>query len=138
MIHESRTKGFFARESLANLIFWLHFVVGAIWYGLFLVPISWWSGKISFHFFLTLFIVGHQFLWGAILIPWTKRYRTVCVLTTILQLLRGKDITDPENYNHSFTIEMARKTHITIPHFVAIFLNFLVFTLVTIQYFLHK
>lgn len=126
------------RNFLTNFVYWLHFAIGGVWYGLFLVPSTLWPGRIPFHFFMTMAIVGHQFLWGAMLIPWTKRYRTVCILTTILQLLRGKDIKDPENYNHSLTVETIKKVRIKIPHAAAIFLNFLVFIVVSIQYFLYR
>lgn len=123
------------KKFLADVVFWSHLGGGIFWYGLFLVPTSWWPEKITFHFFFTLAIVGHQFLWGLVIMPWSGRYRTVCALTTFLQLLRGKKISDPENYDHSFTLEFIRKFHIRVPHWVATAMNFGVVTLVSIQYF---
>lgn len=124
------------RSFLIGIVFWLHVSVGVIWYGLFLVPVSLWPEKISFHFFFTLLIIGHQLVWGALIMPWTKQYRMVCILTTIMQWLRGKNIADPENYDHSFTVELLRKkTHLNVPHWVSTALNILILAAVSIQFF---
>lgn len=123
------------RIFLAETIFWLHFVIGAIWYGLFLVKTSWWPTKVDFHFYLTILIVGHQVIWGAVIFPWTKKYRLVCVLTTIMQLLRGKEVKDPKNYEHAFTQELFSRTGVTISHRIMTVLTFTILTAVSIQYF---
>jgi len=126
------------RKFFSDFIFLLHALFVIFWYGLFFVPLSLWSGKISFHFFLTLAIVGNQFLWGFLIMPWTKKYRMVCFLTTIMQLLRGQKISDPKNYNHSFTKEFFGKTGLNIPHRGATLLTFTILTVVTIQYFFFR
>ena len=126
------------RIFLAEVAFWLHLVIGLLWYGLFLVKTSWWPGKIEFHFYLTLFIVGHQFIWGAIIFPWTRRYRMVCALTTVMQLLRGKKISDPKNYNYAFTKELFGRAGITISHRVMTVLTFSILALVSFQYFFFR
>lgn len=119
------------RLFLADLLFWAHFIIGSIWLGLFLVPSSVWlaslrSGpdKITFHLYLTIAIVGHQFLWGLFLIPWTRKFRMVCILTTPMQLLRGQKISDPKNYNHSFFKEVVGKGGIKIPHSISTLITF--------------
>lgn len=127
-----------SRLLLAEAIFWMHIVIVLFWWGLFLVPSSWWPGKISFHFFFTLGIVAHQFLWGALLMPWTKKFRMVCALTTPMQLLRGEKISDPKNYDHSFTKEFLGKTGFTVPHRFATILTFTILVLVSIQYFFFR
>ena len=120
---------------LANVLFWIHFVIGSIWLGLFLVPNSLWPEKITLHFYLTVFIVAHQFLWGLILMPWTKKFRMVCILTTPMQILRGQKISDPKNYNHSFFKELVGKNGIKIPHAVSTLITFSALAIVTFQYF---
>jgi hypothetical protein len=104
------------RLFLANVLFWLHFIIGSVWFGLFLVPSSVWSDKITFHFYLTIIIVAHQFLWGLIIMPYTRKFRMVCILTTPMQLLRGQKISDPKNYDHSWFKELFGKKGIQIPH----------------------
>src|SRR3989344_9275728 len=104
------------RDFFTTTIFWLHFFVVAFWIGLLFVPEFLLPGKTAFHFYFTVGLVGHQFLWGAMIMPWTKKYRMVCILTTFMQMLRGADIADPKNYNHSFIQELFGKTGVTIPH----------------------
>lgn len=122
------------RKFLSDFLPFLHFGSGLFWCGLFFLPISWWPGKISFHFFLTITILSHQFLWGAMIRPWTGKYRLVCVFTTITQLLRGLPISDPKNYNHSFTKELFGKVGVTLTNRAIAIFTLTIFTLVTIQY----
>jgi len=122
------------RLFLANLLFWLHFTAGSVWFGLFLVPSSVWSGKVTFHFYLTVAIVTHQFLWGLAIMPWTKKFRMVCVLTTPMQLLRGQKISDPKNYDHSWFKELFGKQGVQIPHAISTLATFSALALVTYQF----
>lgn len=122
------------RLLLADLLFWLHFAVGTIWLGLFLVPSSAWHDKITFHFYLTVIIVAHQFLWGLIIMPWTRKFRMVCILTTPMQLLRGLEISDPKNYSHSWFKELVGNQGIKIPHVTSTLITFSALLLVTFQY----
>lgn len=122
------------RNFLAEIIFWIHAFFVALWYGLFLMPLSWWPEKIIFHFNFSLFIVFHQFLWGALIMPWTGKYRMVCLLTTITQFLKGQKISDSENYNHSFSREFLKKKGIEISHQKVTLLTFATFAVVTMQY----
>lgn len=124
-----------AKLFLASLIFWLHFIIGSIWFGLFLVPTSLWHDKITFHFWLTIIIVGHQFLWGLIIMPWTHKFRMVCILTTPMQVLRGQKISDPKNYDHSFFTEIFGKKGLKVPHAVSTLVTFSALALITYEYF---
>ncbi|MDO8470930.1 MAG: hypothetical protein Q7S63_03140 [bacterium] len=123
------------RLFLAEFIFWAHVLIVAFWWGLLFVPSSWWPEKIAFHFYFTLGIVFHQFLWGFLLMPWTKKFRMVCALTTPMQLLRGDNLSDPKNYDHSFMKEMFGKTGLTVSNRLATILTFTILTIVSIQYF---
>jgi hypothetical protein len=124
-----------AKLLLANFLYWIHVAIVLSWVGLFFVPISVWHDRIAFHFYLTLLIVGHQFIWGSIIMPWTKKFRMVCVLTTFMQLLRGQSISDPENYEHSWFKEFAGKQGIKIPHAASTLLAFSILALTTYQFF---
>jgi hypothetical protein len=123
------------KSFLANILFWIHFIIVTIWFGLFLVPISIWHDKIVFHFYLTVVIVAHQLLWGLILMPWTKKFRMVCVLTTFMQLLRGQKISDPKNYDQAWLKELIGNKAIIIPHTFSTIITFSILALVTFQYF---
>jgi len=124
------------KDFLGKIIFVIHSAIVVFWLGLLLVPESWWPGKIVFHFYLTLVIVFNQFIWGLMIMPWTKKYRMVCFLTTIHQLLRGKSISDEKNYSHSFAREFFGKFHIHLPHKFITCFTLTVFVIVSIQYFL--
>ena len=123
------------KNLLAKTILLFHVVIVAFWLSLLLVPENLFPGKISFQFYLSLLIVGHQFLWGFVILPWTEKYRMVCFLTTITQLIRGEKISDPKNYDHSFTREILKLVGIDIPHRVSVILSLSVLTIVSIQYF---
>ena len=123
------------RGFLKEFIYSLHLLTGLFWLVLFFLPTAWWSGKISFQFFLTIMILTHQFFWGALLRHWTGKFRMVCFLTTVTQLLRGIPISDPQNYNHSFTRELFRKVGVPLPQRVIIILTLTIFTVATVQYF---
>ena len=120
---------------LAELLFWLHFFIGSVWLGLFLAPSSLFHDKITLHFYLTILIVGHQFLWGLTIMPWTKKFRMVCILTTPMQILRGQKISDPKNYDHSFLKEFFGKNGIKVPHAISTLITFSTLTLIIYQYF---
>ena len=124
------------KKTLGDIVFWFHIVFVLFWYALFFVPVNVWPDKILFHFYLTLGVVIHQIVWGLIIMPWTGRYRMVCMLTTIAQLLRGEDIANPNNYDHSSTREFLAKFGITkVPHRISTIIAFIVLILVSIQYF---
>lgn len=124
----------FMRDFLAKIIFLTHSVIVVFWVGLFFVPARLWPDKITFHFYLTLAIVANQFLWGFLIIPWTKKYKMVCFLTTMNQLLRGRSVSDEENYRHSFLQEFFGKAGITVSHRFATVFTFSILIIVTIQY----
>jgi len=119
---------------LANLLFGIHFIIVIIWLGLFLVPSSVWHDRIIFHFYLTVIIVTHQFLWGLAIMPWTRKFRMVCILTTPMQLLRGQKISDPKNYDHSFFQEFFGNQGLKIPHEISTLITFSALALATFQY----
>ena len=127
-----------SKRFFAEVIFWMHVLIVGFWYALFLVPTSLWADKITFHFYFTLGVVGHQFLWGAVIIPWTRKYRMVCVLTTPMQIFRGHSIADPKNYDHSFTLEFLKRLGISVPHKASTILTFIILTVVTIQFFFFR
>ncbi len=122
------------RRISSKIVFLIHCLIVLFWLGLFFVPVSLWPNKIIFHFYLTLVIVFNQFIWGLLIMPWTKKYRMVCFLTTINQLLRGDSIFDERNYDHSFTQELFGKAGIKITHRFATYLTFTVLIVVTFQY----
>src|SRR3989338_1165005 len=82
------------RKTFGDIIFWSHVVLGTSWVGLLFVPPNIWPNKISFYFFLTLGVVLHQAVWGALVIPWAKRYELVCMLTTLERVVRGERLAE--------------------------------------------
>ena len=126
------------RNFFAEFFFWLHLVIVFVWLILFAVPTSWWPGRIAFHFYYSVVIVAHQFIWGAIITPWTKKYHMACLLTTIMQVLRGIKISDPRNYKHSFVKELFARAGIRIPIVVVTILTLSIFVAVTVQYCLFR
>ncbi|MBI2176233.1 hypothetical protein HYU40_02685 [Candidatus Woesearchaeota archaeon] len=126
------------RAAAAETMFWLHFVMVAMWFGLFLVPASLWAGKISFHFWFILIAVAMQFGWGAVLMPVTKKYRMVCPLTTAMQLLRGYPVADARNNNHSCIKEFFHRIGKPVPKKAVTISTFVSLGIVTLQYFFFR
>ncbi|MEM2125713.1 MAG: hypothetical protein QXQ53_04880 [Candidatus Methanosuratincola sp.] len=126
------------RAFAAEVIFWLHLVIVLFWVSLFFVPVDWWQGRISFHFYFSLVVILHQFVWGAIIMPWTKRYRMVCILTTLMQSLRGFKLSRVENYGHSFTEELFARARVNVPKIVPTILTLSIVAASFTLYFLHR
>jgi len=126
------------RDFFTTTIFWLHFFVVAFWIGLLFVPEFLLPGKTAFHFYFTVGLVGHQFLWGAAIYPWTKKYRMVCILTTFMQLLRGHPLSTVDNYGHSWTKEFIKRLGWGIPERGATVLTLAIFVISTFQFFFFR
>lgn len=126
------------RKLSANFIFFIHSLIVVFWCSLFFISSNWWPDKVSFHFYLSWFILCHQIIWGLLVLPWTKKYRLICLLTTIMQILRGENISDKKNYEHSFIQEFLRKIGINIPRNWPTIMTFTIITIVTLQYFFFK
>ena len=126
------------RRFFAEIIFWLHIVIILVWLILFAIPTSLWPDRITFHFYYSIVIVAHQFIWGAIIMPWTKKYRMACLLTTIMQVLRRIKVSDPRNYEHSFVRELFARAGIKIPTIVVTIFTLTIFVAVIIQFCLFR
>lgn len=122
-------------SQLGRIIFAFHLVVVAFWLGLFFVPTSLWKDRVVFHFYFTVFIVTHQFVWGALIWPWTKKFNFPCFLTSIMQLARGYKLSDPRNYNHSFISEGFKNLGIKVSMNVVTALTFVILIINIYQYF---
>lgn len=123
------------KKAAAEAFFWLHFVLVAVWFGLFLVPASLWAGKASFHFYFITAAVAVQFLWGFALLPVTKKYRMVCPLTTAMQLLRGYPVADERNNNHSCIKEFFGRLGMKVPKKAVTISTFASLGAVAVQHF---
>jgi hypothetical protein len=124
------------RKFLARVVLLFHVTLVSFWLSLFFLPESLFLDKISLQFYLSLLIVGHQFFWGFAIMPWTEKYRMVCFLTTITQLLRGEKISDSKNYDHSFTREVLKVAGVNISHRVSTALSLTVLAIASIRFFL--
>lgn len=122
------------RLILADIVFWIHFSAITLWFGLFLIPTSVWPDRITFHFYYTLIIVGHQIIWGLIILPWAKQFRMVCFLTTFSQLLNKENISDPRNYDHRVPKKFSFNHNIKISHTFSTILTFICASIVVFQY----
>jgi hypothetical protein len=121
---------------LNKFIYLSHWGFGVFWCSLLFLPATWWPEKITFNFFFSITIIGHQLLWGIFIKLRTGKFRPTCILTTITQKLRGFSLTSPENYEYSFTKEMFGRIGISVPQVVVRLLALAIFMTATIQYIL--
>ncbi len=77
-------------------------------------------------------------VWGVVLIPYMKKYRLVCPLTTLMQFLRGYPVADKRNFDHSFIGEFLAHFKIKAPYGSIGLINYLSLILITIQYLLFR
>jgi hypothetical protein len=119
------------KKFFIEFLFWAHVPVLLIWFGLFFIPTSLWAGKVSFHFWYVVCIVGLQVLWA--LLIW-RRIDVTCPLTTWMQHLRGHHIKSEKNYDHSFTTEFLQRMRINIKHAVVKVLILITLLIVISQY----
>lgn len=126
------------KKSSAEIVFWLHFVLVATWFGPFFVPTSVWPGKISFHFWFILVAVILQFGWGFLMLPITKKYKMMCPLTTLMQMLRGYQISDERNNHHSCIKEFFDRIGKPVPKKAVTYSTFISLGVVTMQYFFFR
>ncbi|MBI2042097.1 MAG: hypothetical protein HYT20_03740 [Candidatus Nealsonbacteria bacterium] len=126
------------KNNLRKIVCLLHYGIGFAWFGLFFLPASVWPDKVSFHFFLSVVIIGHQFVWGNFIKLRTGKFRPTCFLTTITQKLRGWAVSDPHNYNYSFTQEIFKNFGISIPQEAVKLIALGIFASVTVQYFFFR
>ena len=120
---------------LINFIFWLHLPLVVFWFGAFVIPLSIFPDRIYFHFWFIALLLILQFIWGIILYPKTKKIDLICPLTTLMQSLRGYQIKDKKNYNHSFIAELLAKLKINLSFFLVNILLLITFLIVFLQYF---
>lgn len=123
------------KKAAAETVFWTHFALVTVWYGLFLVPTSLWAGKITFHFWFILIATLVQFGWGFVLLPITKKYKMICPLTTLMQVLRGYPIADERNNHHSCIKEFFHRIGKPVPKKAVTMSTFISLGAVTLQYF---
>ena len=124
------------RRILIELIYWLHLIIIIIWFGLFFIPPCLWIGKIPFHFWFITIIAGIQFLWGAFMMPYTKKIDIICPLTSIMQVLRGFPLKSTENLGHSFIVEIMSRFNVKISYKTVNLIFLLTIIIVSIQYIL--
>lgn len=96
------------KSILISTIFWLHLVIVLIWFGLFLVPASWWPERVPFHFWFIISITIIQTLWGWFLYQrkFMPKFDIICPLTSLMQWLRGYPLNHPDNYGHYYITEL--------------------------------
>ncbi len=129
----SKKKGLLVRL-LIHLIFWLHLPIVILWFGLFLVPTSIWSGRITFHFWFMVIITLIQFLWGLVYFPVTRKIDIICPLTTLMQSLRGFPFRSKKNYGHSFIAELLEKLKLKVSYRWVNALLLVTLVLVVVEY----
>ena len=123
------------RIGLSELVFWLHFPIVVLWFGLFAVPKSIWPGRVTFHFWFIVILLIMQLIWGSIL---RQKFDIICPLTTLMQYWRGYSYKNEKNYSHSFIAELSNKIKIKI-HYKGVNVVLLItLIIVFIQYFFFR
>lgn len=97
------------QEVFNKIIFHLHLILVVLPLILFLVPLSWWSGRAAFQFWYMVAIFSIELLWGLLLYPKIKKLSLICPLTSVMQYNKGYFLEDVRNHGHSFIGELLEK-----------------------------
>lgn len=123
-------------EILISLLYPLHILIFLGWIVPFFIPLSLWKKRIEFHFYYAAANIIIIQVWGLWYTFKIGGYHTICFLTTIMQKLRGYDLLDPRNYQHSFVKEFLAVFGIDIILPIRFFMIVL-FVIITVQ-FIHR
>ena len=124
------------RKNIAEIIFWIHFVIILPWLGLFLVPKSLWPAKVTFHFWYLVVIVSSEALWGLYLYSKIEGFNLICPVTSLMQHLRGYPAWHKKNYNHYFVSEFINRFKLGISYSLVRASSWIATVAVAVQYFL--
>ncbi len=125
-----------SKDSFAvHLLFWLHLPIVILYFGLLAVPISLWPGKVVFHFWLFVIVVGAEVIWGMYMRQFSGRMDIVCPLTSWMQYLRGYSLCDLRNYGHSYIAELLVVFHVRLRYGVVNYLMLGAGVVILIEYF---
>ncbi len=123
------------KEKWAEIVFWLHLPIVIVLIGLIFIPTSLWPGRVVFHFWYTVGIIGIQLIFSILVL---KRVDIICPLTTLMQRLRGYPIKSEKNYKHSYFAELSQKLHLRISYKTVKIMVLLLLILVTTQFFFFR
>ena len=116
-----------------ELVFWLHFPIIVLWFGLFLIPTYFWPGRVVFHFWFIFSIMFIQLIWGLFL---RRKFDIICPLTTLMQYLRGYSIKEKKNYGYSYIAELLERLGMKISYKFVNFILLITLFLVSCLYWL--
>lgn len=123
------------RYLCGEILFYIHLPIFLAWGGLFFVPVGLWPGRVAFHFYFIMTTVVIQIVGGVVYCPITKRFDLVCILSVLMQWVRGCPLPDPSSYKHSFIIELFERVHIRFHKKTLTVLIIVSVILVVCQYF---
>jgi hypothetical protein len=99
------------KEFWIKFMYVTHIPVTIFWFALFIIPTSIWSYRMDFQFWYALWLVGGQTLWGFLIFG---KIKSICPMTTVMQLLRGYGLKDKRNYEHGFIAELIQDMKIPL------------------------
>lgn len=120
------------KKLFTQIVFWSHFPIIILWFGLFLVPSSIWTERVIFHFWYLVIIIIIQLIWSILIF---KKLDLICPQTTLMQYLRGYKLNNKKNYRHSFIAEFLKKLKINISYKSVNIILLITLIIVTVQYF---
>jgi hypothetical protein len=121
-------------ELLIGALYFLHILIFLTWIVPFFIPTLLWKNKIKFQFYFMASNLVLNSLWGLYFTFKIGGYHSVCFLTSIMQKLRGHNLLDPANYNHSFVAEVLSTFNINLNNTAVGIIMVILFAFVSFQY----
>lgn len=125
-----------SRQIIGEIIYYVHLPVFVLWVVLFFIPVSWWPGRVWFHFWFLIITVAVEVVSGLAYIPVSGRFDLICPLTLLMQILRGYGFNDVQTYKHSFITEFSERLWFRLSKKTVTILIILSIVLVSCQFFL--
>ena len=126
------------RKIISEITLWIHLFFVLLLFLMFFFPMSVWPERPLVHFYIMALIIVSDLIFGIIYYLYDKKYfNLICVLTLIMQRIRGYKFLDERNYKHSFVREVCERLGFRVKRLFAFLLLLLMFILILVNYIIY-
>lgn len=127
------------RKLISEITLWLHLVGVLILLLMFFIPIRIWPERPMVHFYIMALIILSDLIFGIFYYLYDKKYfNLICLLTIVMQRIRGYKFLDERNYKHSFVKEVTERLGFKVNRLFAFLLLIFIFILTLINYIVYN
>lgn len=127
------------RKIISEITSWLHLFFVIVLFLMFFIPTSIWPERPLVHFYIMALIILSDLIFGIFYYLYDKKYfNLICLLTIVMQRIRGYKFLDERNYKHSFVKEVCNRLGFRVKRLFAFLLLIFIFILTLINYIVYN